>query len=54
MCKTILNSQIQNYQLGVIHSCHLIIHKTELPWPCFKTEIHRDVERRRRKNKPVQ
>jgi len=27
-CKTISNSQVQNYQLVVIHSSHHLIHKT--------------------------
>ena len=45
-CKTISNSQIQNYQLVVIHNCRHIIHKTNLRWPCLIGEIHTDVERR--------
>jgi hypothetical protein len=45
-CKTISNSQMQNYQLVVIHNCQHIIHKTKLRWPCFISEIHTDVERR--------
>ena len=45
MCKTITNSQIQNYQLVVIHSNHQGIHITKLSWLCVNAEIHRDVER---------
>ena len=54
MCKTITNSQIQNYQLVVIHSGHQVIHITKLSWLCFNAEIHRGVERRRGKNNPAQ
>ncbi len=54
MCKTISNSQIQNYQLVVIHSGHQVIPITKLSWTCFNAEIHRDVESKRGKNKPGQ
>jgi len=54
MCKTITNSQIQNYQLVVIHSNHRGIHITKLSWRCVNAEIHRDVESGRGKNNPGQ
>src|SRR4029079_9371538 len=49
MCKTISNSQMQNYQLVVIHKFHHIIHKSELYRTGFIIEIHTNVERTRGK-----
>jgi len=54
MRKTITNSQIQNYQLVVIHRGHLVIHIIKLSWPCLNAEIHRDVESGKGKNNPGQ
>ena len=54
MCKTISNSQMQNYQLVVIHKFHHIIHKSELYWTGFIIEIHTNVERTRGKEKTIQ
>jgi len=47
MCKTISNSQIQNYQLVVIHRFHPIIHKSESHRTGLVIEIHTNVERSR-------